>query len=151
MAAKRKAAVKKAPARKTGRPTKYNPQAAQKVLDRLESGESLVSICRDPSMPSRKTAYRWIDAHEEFRHRYAQARELGADYEFDELEEIAATATPETVQVVKLMIDTRKWKLARKFPKKYGDKVTNELVGPGGGPVETNSTIVFKGVGPDGD
>lgn len=104
------------------RPTTYNQKFARAVLERLESGESLNSICRDPKMPGRKTVYRWIDKHEEFRHNYVRARELGAEAEFDDLDELAATATPETVQVVKLQVDVLKWKLARKFPKKYGER-----------------------------
>ena len=42
----------------------------------------------------------------------------------------------------KLKMDSRKWILARLAPRKYGDKVTQELVGPGGGAIKSETTIV---------
>jgi hypothetical protein len=49
--------------------------------------------------------------------------------DFDAIEELAASATPETVAVVKLQVDTRKWALAKKLPKKYGDRITQNHEG----------------------
>lgn len=95
------------------------------------------AIARDPGMPDKTTMLRWLNKHESFRTHYAQARDLQAEGEFDEMEELAATATPETVQIVKLQIDTRKWVLSRKAPKKYGEKITQEISGKDGGPIET--------------
>jgi len=42
----------------------------------------------------------------------------------------------------RLMVDTRKWLLSKMFPKKYGDKVSAELSGPDGRPIQTENTIV---------
>ena len=35
----------------------------------------------------------------------------------------------------KLRVDTRKWALSKMCPKKYGDKIQQEVSGPDGGPV----------------
>jgi len=35
----------------------------------------------------------------------------------------------------RLQIDTLKWKLSKMLPKIYGDKITQEHTGPGGGPI----------------
>lgn len=65
---------------------------------------------------------KWRGEHDSFSDKYARAYEMGADKDFEEMEELAATATPDTVQMVKLQIDTRKWCLARRSPKKYGER-----------------------------
>ena len=41
-----------------------------------------------------------------------------------------------SVNHAKLRIDTRKWAASKLKPKKYGDRVMNELTGKDGGPVE---------------
>jgi hypothetical protein len=43
----------------------------------------------------------------------------------------------EAINRSRLRVDTRKWLIARMAPKKYGDRVTNEVVGKDGGPIET--------------
>lgn len=121
------------------RPTDYNQQLAQEICERLVNGESLRAIARDPAMPDKVTLLRWLTKHDEFRTQYVHARDLQAEGDFDEIEELAATATPESVQVVKLQVDTRKWVLARKAPKKYGDRVMH--AGDGESPLQ----VIIKG------
>ena len=41
------------------------------------------------------------------------------------------------VQRDRLRVDTRKWILSKLVPKKYGNKVTAEITGADGGPVQT--------------
>lgn len=134
-----------------GRPSKYSQEVAEAICERLSEGESLLSISKDPAMPARSTILKWRNEIEEFSASYARAYEMGADIQFDELEELAATATPETVGVVKLQLDARKWALARRLPKKYGDKVTQEVTGADGGPINTAITVRFVEGDDDGD
>lgn len=109
-----------------GRPTDYSQETADKICEGLETGLSLRKVCESPDMPDKATVLRWVAKHPEFRDQYAQAREIGVEVRFDELEELAATATPESVSVVKLQIDTRKWALSKQMPKKYGDKIQTD-------------------------
>ena len=109
-----------------GRPTDYTPELALEICDQLTKGLSLRKICESPHMPDKSTVLRWAIKNDEFRDQYAQARRVRSDSKFDDLEELAATATPETVQVVKLQIDTLKWVLSKELPKKYGDKLETE-------------------------
>lgn len=46
----------------------------------------------------------------------------------------------EHVQRSRLRVDTRKWILAKALPKIYGDKLTAEVTGKDGGPIETTYT-----------
>lgn len=53
------------------------------------------------------------------------------------------TVTGDMVERTKLQIDARKWRLSKMAPKRYGDRVTQEISGPGGGEIPTKVTIEF--------
>lgn len=131
------------------RPSDYSQATADAICARLADGESLRAICRDEGMPDKSTVFRWLAAHDTFRDQYAHAREAQADEMFEDLLDIADDGTRDTytdsegrertdtdvIARSKLRVDTRKWMLARMSPKKYGDRVTTELTGEGGGAV----------------
>lgn len=106
-----------------GRPSTFSEAVADLILGRLMEGESLRSICADPDMPGRTTVLRWQAENASFGARCARAREVQADAIFDEMQDIADSATPETVQVAKLRISTMQWRAAKLAPKRYGDKL----------------------------
>ncbi|WP_406549336.1 ubiquitin carboxyl-hydrolase [Cronobacter malonaticus] len=114
---------------KTGRPSDYLPEVAADICSLLADGESLRKVCERPGMPNKATVFRWLAQHEEFRDQYAKATETRADAIFEEMFDIADTVVEEAAAVGKarLRIDTRKWALARMNPKKYGDKVSQEI------------------------
>ncbi len=122
-----------------GRPSGFSQEIADVICERLANGESLRRICESEEMPHLATVMRWLNAREEFCVQYARARELQAEFFFDQMAEIAddgsndwmASNAPdcegyklngEHVQRSKLRIDARKWMLARMAPRKYGDK-----------------------------
>ena len=114
---------------KTGRPSDYLPEVAADICSLLADGESLRKVCERQGMPNKATVFRWLAQHEDFRDQYAQATETRADAIFEEMFEIADEVAEEAAAVGKarLRIDTRKWALARMNPKKYGDKVSQEI------------------------
>jgi hypothetical protein len=104
---------------------------------------SLRAVCADASMPDRTTVYRWLEAHEDFRTKYALAAAAREDVIWDEIQDIADDASQdyklvekggesvwvfdqEHLQRAKLRIDSRKWMLAKLSPKKYGDRIQQE-------------------------
>lgn len=141
-------------ASKNGRPTLFTPEIAADITVRIMAGESLRSICRDEAMPARSTVHLWIATNESFSDQYARACDIRAEEMFDEMFEIADDGTNdwmlrgsgedaievtnhENIQRSRLRIDTRKWALSKMNPKKYGEKITNEVVGKDGGPITT--------------
>jgi hypothetical protein len=56
-------------------------------------------------------------------------REEQDDHYFQEIIDIADTATPETVNVARLRVDSRKFAVARLAPKKYGDHMSDDVQG----------------------
>lgn len=138
---------------KRGRPSKYTPELAAEICERLSKGEPLAEICRDGHMPAVRTVSDWKLAHTDFSADFARGRDDGYDYLAAECLAIAnrtiegeeTTTKPNgDVEVKrgdmlghrKLMIETRLKLLAKWDPKRYGDKVTQELTGPNGGPVQ---------------
>ena len=86
-------------------------------------------------MPNVATVMRWVGDHERFREQYAKATEERAAGMFEDMLDIAdnVDAEPSEVAKARLRVDTRKWALARMNPKKYGEKVQQEVSGPDGG------------------
>ena len=54
----------------------------------------------------------------------------------------------EHVQRSKLRVDARKWLMSKMKPKKYGEKVSQEITGKDGGPIETKTEWVIQPVKP---
>ena len=105
------------------------------ILNRLIEGESLRRICADPDMPDRRTVMRWQDEDAEFDTKCARAREWQGDYMDDLILETANACTSETAQADRVKISAYQWRASKLAPKKYGEKVTQEMVGAGGGPI----------------
>lgn len=141
-----------------GRPSIYSDELAKEICSRLMQGESLRKICRDDSMPCVLTICRWLadeEKHSEFCNQYARARQIQAEIQADEIIDIADDGSNdwmerlgqegnvlgyaldnEHVQRSKLRIDARKWTASKLLPKKFGDKVSQEITGVNGGPIE---------------
>lgn len=110
--------------RKTGRPSKYSDELAEKICEKIANGRSLRSICAEDGMPTTSTVCKWLIENKDFSEQYARAREKQADYFAEEIIEIADSAEAESAAVskAKLQIDARKWAASKIAPKKYGDK-----------------------------
>lgn len=116
----------------------FNQEVADRVCQRIEQGQSLRQASEAEGV-HHSTVMTWARDHSTFANQYARARELGFDVDFEQLEELAAEPPPQTasgstdagwVQWKRLQIDTKKWALSKKAPKKYGDKVeTTHQVG----------------------
>lgn len=133
-----------------GRPSKYTPEIASKICVLLAEGKSLREICRVEEMPAEATVRLWVvDDREGFSAQYARAREAQADYWAEQIIEIADDGSHDVIsdgdgnertnqEVIarsRLRVDTRKWLMARMAPKRYGDKITQEVTGADGSPL----------------
>jgi hypothetical protein len=134
------------------RAVQATPELLDEICDRIAAGEFLMDICKDEHMPSRESVRRWVNKDHmgmwDMYHRAQFSRVFGW---VDEIMEIADDSSgdwkvspkgrkqidKEAVQRSRVRIDTRKWLLAKLLPKQFGDKVIQEISGPGGGPIET--------------
>lgn len=120
----------------------YKPEIAAKICEEIMNKRSLTAICKDPSMPSRRTVCRWLanPAYAEFREMYYHARRIQAEMYIDEIFEIADETEDdwqptfgkngeingwkpdnEAIQRSRVRIDARKWFASKMVPRMYGE------------------------------
>lgn len=141
--------------RKTGRPSKYTPELAKEIVERLSEGEPLRQICRDEHMPSWRVIYDWMyrddvagAAGVGLSSAIARAREIGQDAIAEEIyREVSADPEreergridPGYVQLIKARAEIKLKLLAKWNPKRYGDRVT--MTGDAENPLQVKADV----------
>lgn len=122
--------------------TGYTAEIAAQFCALIADGLPLRAACQRDGMPSKATVFRWLRDNEDFQKLYAQATDDRADTMMDEVVAIADKCLPDKNSIAKarMQIYARELYCAKMRPKKYGNKVTNEHTGPGGGPVQIIAT-----------
>jgi hypothetical protein len=121
--------------KKNGRPSIYARSTVDYICQQLQDGATLSAVCREEGMPSEAAVRQWVfDDVDGLSARYAHARMLGYQCMADRIIDIADGATE--WNTARLQIDTRKWMLSKALPKMFGDKVTTEISGPEGAPIQ---------------
>ena len=129
-----------------GRPTLFSEALAAHICGELATGETLTKICRTPGLPVPATVHRWKRENPQFSADYARARVDQMEAWSDEIITISDDSSMDTVtkrdpkgrefeaidheniQRSRLMVDTRKWIMAKIAPR-YADKVAHEHSG----------------------
>jgi hypothetical protein len=141
-------------------PKKYVPyteEIAKEICRRMaEDGRTLTSICSDEDMPTRQSVMNWSRDNEEFRKLYEKARADLVEFWMDQTIDIADDGSRDYkkrklpdgsfeevvdhdhIARARLRVDTRKFAIVKILPNKtgYGDRVSQELTGANGGPIE---------------
>lgn len=125
----------------------------------MAEGLSIRTICKSEDMPASSTIYMWLKQNPSFAEQYEAAQIDRASALAEESLEIADDGTNdwmerkseaekgagvntgwvlngEHVQRSRLRVDTRKWFASKLAPKKYGDKLSTEVTGANGGPID---------------
>lgn len=128
----------------------YSYALSELICERISNGESGVSVCRSPGMPTWAQLQRWRRDKPDFARRLQAAREAGCEYHADVIVDIAdhsvndyvdrltrdgttqRTFDREHVERSKLRIDTRKWTVSKRLRHVYGDRAEVELRTPDG-------------------
>jgi len=116
----------------------FSQEKFNEICARIAAGgdnSSLRQICTESGMPNRDTFNQWRKRTPELEAQYDRAREDQKETYFDELIHIADTV--KDAAIARNMMDARKWSWARMDPSRFGDRMTNELVGKDGGPIQT--------------
>tara|TARA_R110002049_G_scaffold181688_1_gene349147 strand:- start:287 stop:709 length:423 start_codon:yes stop_codon:yes gene_type:complete len=105
----------------------------QSIADRLAMGESLLTICKDTTLPDYRTISRAVSNDDALYDIYRKGRVLQAEYYADQINDLATAPLPTgegvdnrllnaEVQRRRLEIDTLKWTFARIQPYGLRDK-----------------------------
>ena len=119
------------------------------VCSQIAEGKSLRSICdSDDKLPNADGFLKWLEGAPALRTQYTRAREVGYQLLADEIVDIAdenyttdehgvkERLTNEAIARNRLRVESRKWMLSKMLPKVYGEKLTQEVTGKGGGPIQ---------------
>jgi hypothetical protein len=109
-----------------GRPTIYTQAIDDEICEKIAQGMSLREICKADGMPSRDSIYAWKSSNKGFSDHYNQAVEDRAELLAGEIVEIADDKTGDPARD-RLRLDARKWIACKLFPRKYGDRVANDV------------------------
>ncbi|NYD88765.1 terminase small subunit-like protein [Sphingomonas melonis] len=101
--------------------SRFGPEVREEIIEKLESGDSMRTICDDPRMPDRRTVERWQNEDTDFAAAIARAREAGYDRRAENAVDAAKSASDP--QKGRLAFDAERWYLSKLAPRRYGDKL----------------------------
>ena len=127
-----------------GRPTDYSPEICARICSELAEGKSMRKICEAEDAPAMTSVFKWLRDYPEFSQQYNKSKEQGALALFEELVYIADTPVMgerrketsdgkveitigDMIEHRKLQIDARKWALSKILPKKYGERLQQDV------------------------
>jgi hypothetical protein len=103
---------------------KKSKNILQNILQKLELGETLVSICRDKDMPGQSTVNTWMREDDKFKDKVLDARRMGAMVWLDKCQELLdQEVEPQKVQWYREKLHHARW-LVSKLVNVFGDKQT---------------------------
>lgn len=135
-----------------GRPTTYTEEQADLICEQIATSTfSMRTICERLDIPV-GTVLAWLAREPTFQEKYAQAKEMQADILAEEILDIADDGSNDLMRVVKgdleyeqenkevvnrskLRVDARKWIASKLRPKRYGERISQEISGPNGQPI----------------
>ena len=133
------------PKKSPNRPPYDREAVVNDICKQLCQGIPMARICEPVNMPNVTTVWLWEEEDKSIAQRIARARVIGAHKLVGEAVEIADAPPGKThmgvidqgdVQNRKLRIWTRFEQAKRIAPERFGDKVSMEHTGAGGGPVQ---------------
>ncbi|WP_377838719.1 hypothetical protein [Bosea sp. UC22_33] len=126
------------------RPSEFSSDAETAILDIIRDGGTLDKAAQAASVSAR-TILRWLEADEEFRRKYAQAREDQGDWFADKIADLATDSEKEPADIT-ARVNALKWLAAKRKPKVYGDKIVAEHTGKDGKdlPAPTSPVTIFQ-------
>jgi len=118
--------------------------AIELIFDEMANGKSIRAILDNADrklLPSNKTFLEWLNEDEALSKQYARAIEIRADYHFEEIIKIADNVENDLIKLEdgrevvnhalinrdRLRVDARKWIVSKMNPKKYGEKIEQNV------------------------
>lgn len=125
--------------------TKYDPNIALDIVERIADGELLSKITAKDASPitiTRQTFLRWVATVPELSTAYSAALQISAQaFEEKAIDKAERTAefpgSPQNVSAASLLVSQYRWSAARRNPTRYSDKGNTQIVVP----VNINTTL----------
>lgn len=111
------------------------------MLD-IMSGATIRQVCSGETRPAIDTFYSWLNKSRPLAEQYSTAREVASDWFEGDIIDMAHTMHADNIAANKARFEMLRWVMARRAPKRYGDKQKFEHSGPDGGPVQEIRRII---------
>ena len=121
------------------------------ICSRIVDGEMMGDICGDIGV-SRPALAAWINSDPERQARADRARIDAAAAYVEAAERAIIDAPSDSTELTRAreLAHHYRWKASKSNPRRYGDKVTQEITGADGGPIQTAAiTIDASALDPD--
>lgn len=102
------------------KPKPFCQDTADRICELVAEGKSIAECAQEKGIPSRTHIYAWLNESEDFKNKYARAREQRADTLAHEV--IFIADTEDDPQRARNRMDARKWAAGKMAPKTYGDR-----------------------------
>ena len=108
------------------RPSEYNFKLCEEICDEIANGKNIIKILESKEeYPSWPTFRRWKNEHEELRTLYVNSQQdkgIALENEIDDIMQLVKEGTIDA-STANVLIQTLKWKMAKFYPKMFGDKI----------------------------
>jgi hypothetical protein len=132
------------------RPSEYNFEICKDICEGIASGNNIIRVLEsNNNFPSWPTFRRWKNNNDELRTLYVSSQQdkaLALENEIDDLRDMLITKEIE-YPVYNALVNTLKWKMAKMYPKVFGDKTD---VTSGGEKIQ-NTTLQIEIIKPSED
>lgn len=113
------------------------------ICEAVAEGQTIRQIATSLGCSAGRVLQLINEGGDEAAKQYARARDIAADLLECDIYTAAEACTPESASADKVKIDALKWIAARRAPKRYSEKLLQELSGPDGGPVQHSLEVAF--------
>lgn len=120
----------------------FSQMLFDEMMVEIMEGGTLREICSGHDRPSRTQLLQWIKDRNDLSDQYRRAREMSGYILADEIRELERDVTPDNATASKTRFEMKRWDIARRAPKVFGDKQQLEHSGPNGGPVQEIRRII---------
>ena len=107
------------------RPSEYDFELCKTICDQVADGENIISILKVSLYPSWSTFRRWKNEHEELRTLYVNSQQDKGIALENEIDDVMLSLKSGEIEAssANVLIQTLKWKMAKFYPKMFGDKI----------------------------
>jgi hypothetical protein len=131
------------------RPSEYDYELCELICEEIAQGKNITEVLKDPRFPAWSTFRRWKRNNEELRTLYVNSQQDKAEAlesEIDDLRDmlLAKEIDPATYNT---LVQTLKWKMAKYYPKVFGDNktVSTDITTNGESIQQTPQWVVIDG------
>ena len=108
------------------RPSEYNFKICEEICDEIANGKNIIKILESKNeFPSWPTFRRWKNENEELRTLYVNSQQdkgIALENEIDDTMQLLKEGMIDA-STANVLIQTLKWKMAKFYPKMFGDKI----------------------------